>query len=76
MPTVQIRDVPEDTHRELRARASAAGLSLSTYLRLEIERLASRPSIVDALRALDAHRIHLTADDVVEAVRHDRDEQH
>jgi len=42
--TVQIRDVPEDVHRILKARAAAAGVSLSEYLRSELARTASRPS--------------------------------
>ena len=37
MPTIQIRDVPEDVHAVYRARAAAAGLSLQEYLRKELE---------------------------------------
>ena len=36
MPTIQIRDVPEDVHRVYRARAAAAGQSLQEYLRAEL----------------------------------------
>ncbi len=32
MPSVQIKNVPEDVHRELRARAAASGRSLQEYL--------------------------------------------
>lgn len=41
---VQIRDVPEEVHRTLKARAAAAGVSLSEYLRSELSRTASRPT--------------------------------
>lgn len=41
---VQIRDVPEETHRTLKARAALAGTSLSEYLRTELVRVASRPT--------------------------------
>jgi plasmid stability protein len=41
---VQIRDVPEDVHRTLKARAAASGTSLSEYLRGELLRTASRPT--------------------------------
>lgn len=41
---VQIRDVPEDVHRTLKARAAAAGVSLSEYLRVILTRAASRPT--------------------------------
>ena len=41
---LQIRDVPDDVHRALKARAAAAGLSLSEYVRGVLERTASRPT--------------------------------
>lgn len=41
---VQIRDVPEDVHRTLKARAALQGVSLSEYLRSVLERTASRPT--------------------------------
>jgi plasmid stability protein len=44
MATVQIRDVPDDVHRALRARAAAAGVSLSEYAREVLGRAASRPT--------------------------------
>jgi len=41
---LQIRDVPEDVHRTLKARAAASGVSLSEYVRGVLERAASRPT--------------------------------
>jgi antitoxin FitA len=41
---VQLRHVPDDLHRQLKARAALAGLSLSDYLLLEVRRLAEPPS--------------------------------
>jgi len=41
---VQVRDVPEDVHRTLKARAAAAGVSLSEYVRSVLARSASRPT--------------------------------
>lgn len=41
---VQIRDVPEDVHRLLKARAAASGVSLSEYLRSLLTSSASRPT--------------------------------
>jgi antitoxin FitA len=41
---VQIRDVPDEVHRTLKARAAASGVSLSEYLRSELQRSASRPT--------------------------------
>lgn len=34
---VQIREIPEETHRKLKARAAAEGLSMSDYLKRLIE---------------------------------------
>jgi len=41
---VQVRDVPEDVHRTLKARSAAAGVSLSEYVRGVLARSASRPT--------------------------------
>ncbi|HLI31710.1 MAG TPA: hypothetical protein VKU89_03065 [Solirubrobacteraceae bacterium] len=41
---VQVRDVPDEVHRTLKARAAAAGLSLSEYLRGLLARSAARPT--------------------------------
>jgi plasmid stability protein len=41
---VQIRDVPDEVHRTLKARAAASGVSLSEYLRGVLARTASRPT--------------------------------
>jgi len=45
--TVQltIRDVPEKVRDELAARAALQGKSMQEFLRTELERLASRPSL-------------------------------
>ena len=41
---VQIRDVPEDVHRALKARAAASGTSLSEYVRTLLARAVARPT--------------------------------
>lgn len=41
---VQIREIPEETHRKLKARAAAEGLSMSDYLKRLIERDLTRPN--------------------------------
>jgi plasmid stability protein len=40
-----IRDVPEKVRDELAARAALQGRSMQEFLRAELERLASRPSV-------------------------------
>ena len=41
---VQVRDVPEDVRRTLKARAALSGVSLSEYVRGMLARSASRPT--------------------------------
>jgi plasmid stability protein len=36
MPTVQVRDIPDEVHRVYRSRAAAAGMSLQAFLRAEL----------------------------------------
>ncbi len=42
---INIRDVPEKVRDELAARAALQGKSMQEFLRAELERLASRPSM-------------------------------
>jgi plasmid stability protein len=42
---ITIREVPEKIRDELAARAALQGKSMQEYLRAELERLASRPSV-------------------------------
>lgn len=44
MGLIQIRQVPEDVHRTLKARAAAEGTSLSEYVLREVTRLARTPT--------------------------------
>lgn len=43
---IQIREIPEATHRALKARAAALGISMSDYLRRLIEQDLKRPDWV------------------------------
>ena len=42
---IQVRDVPEQVHSTLKARAAREGMSLSDFLKRELERAAERPTI-------------------------------
>lgn len=59
MPSITIRQVPEETHAALVARAAGSGKSLQEYLSAELRRLAARPTVdewVDtALRRSDQY---------------------
>ena len=51
---MQIRDVPEDVHAVLKARAALAGVSLSEYVRSELARVAGRPTPEELLARVRA----------------------
>ena len=44
MALIQVRDVPETTVRALKAQAAERGLTLTAFLRAELDRLAARPT--------------------------------
>jgi len=49
---IQIRNVPDDLHRTLKARAAMEGMSLSDYLLSEIRQLAAQPTLREFLERL------------------------
>lgn len=70
---IQIRNVPEPLHRQLKARAALAGMSLSDYLLNEIRRVSERPTL-DELRARLERRSAVTPSlEPADAVRAERD---
>ena len=50
---VQIRNVPDELHRELKVRAAQAGMTLSDYLLREMRDLAVRPTMSEWLAGTD-----------------------
>lgn len=70
---IQIRNVPDTLHRQLKSRAALAGMSLSDYLLGEIRRVAERPTL-DELRVRLQHRSESTLSvEPAQAVRAERD---
>jgi len=49
---IQIRNVPDELHRRVKARAALAGLSMSDYILRELERTMSRPTRQELLARL------------------------
>lgn len=56
MTNVLVRDLPEDTHRELLRRAELRGQSLQQYLTAELTRLAVTPTLDEILLRIDTRR--------------------
>lgn len=70
---IQIRNVPDDIHRKLKARAALAAMSLSDYLLAEIRRSTERPTLAEMKERLAGRSpVALTASPT-EAVRAERD---
>jgi plasmid stability protein len=64
---LQIRNVPEDARRVLKARAAARGQSLNSYLLELISQEAARPTVAEVLDRA-ARRAETAGRSVVEAV--------
>lgn len=74
MTSIQIKNVPEETHAVLRARAAAARQSLQEYLRTRLIEEASQPSLDEVLdRASGRAGGSVSLSVSSEAVRQDRD---
>lgn len=74
MPSVQIKDVPEHTHRVLRERAARAHQSLQEYLRSRLIAEADQPTldeVFDRTAARRGGRVSFAA--AVENIRAQRD---
>lgn len=70
---IQIRNVPQELHRKLKARAALAGMSLSDFLLAEIREVAARPTM-DELRERIARRASVAPSvPPAEAVRQERE---
>lgn len=76
MPNVLIRDLPPQVHAVLVRRAEQNGQSLQQYLTQELRKLASVRTNAELMDEITArgNRMHLTADEILEAIRRGRSE--
>jgi plasmid stability protein len=51
---IQIRHVPDTLHRQLRAHAARAGMSLSDYIKSELEQSVKRMTLEEVFEELSA----------------------
>jgi len=72
-PMIQIRNVPDDLHRQLKARAALEGLSLSDFLLREARRVAERPTLTELQRRLERRERVRPRVPPARAVRKERD---
>jgi antitoxin FitA len=72
---VQIRNVPAEFHRRLKARAALEGMSMSDYILREIGKALERPTraeVLERLRSRPLRRLKRKAADVIRAEREAR----
>jgi antitoxin FitA len=71
--TIQIRHVPDDLHRKLKAQAAMEGMSLSGYLLLEVRRIAERPTMAELRQRLAQRSAVIPREPPAQAVRAERE---
>ena len=67
---VQIRNVPPEFHRRLKARAALEGMSMSDYILREVGKALERPTraeVLERLRNRPVRRLKRNAADVIRA---------
>ena len=73
MSMIQIRNVPEGVHRDLKARAARAGMTLSDYLLDMIRKNTERPEPDQLLRRIRERAAVYVAESPADAVRAERE---
>jgi plasmid stability protein len=70
---LQVRNVSDETHRALKARAALERRSLSDLVREELDRMATRPSRRDLLARIEGRAAPRLAEPLADTVRRMRD---
>jgi plasmid stability protein len=70
---VQIRNVPREIHRRLKARAAIEGMSMSDYVLREIRKALERPTRQEILERLMARPVRHVQSRAAELIRTERD---
>jgi hypothetical protein len=70
---VQIRNVPSEFHRRLKARAAIEGMSMSDYILREVGKALDHPTRHEVLERLRARPIRHLRRSAAEVIRAERD---
>jgi plasmid stability protein len=70
---IQLRNVPDSLHRQLKARAALAGLPLSDFLVREVRKIAERPTAEEMRRRLSERTAYEGKESPTAALRAERD---
>jgi len=73
MTSLQIRNMPDDAHRKMKARAAMAGMSLSEYALAELLRSLARPTHEELVERIRSRPPVDLGDAVVAIIREHRD---
>jgi plasmid stability protein len=74
MASLQIRNMPEDAHRTLKARAAMAGQSLSEYALSELLASLARPTHAELMDRISSRSpVELPEGLVAQIIREERD---
>jgi antitoxin FitA len=74
MTMLQIRNVPDDLHRRMKARAALAGMSLSEFALAELKRSLERPTRAELLDALTSRPTRHLSSSPASILRQERDD--
>jgi hypothetical protein len=72
---IQIRDVPESVHGTLKSRAAREGISLSDFIKRELERVAERPTMQEWLERTQQAKPIPSRRTAAQVIRQLREEQ-
>jgi antitoxin FitA len=72
MANVQVRDVPDDVHRRLKAQAAMAGQSLNEFLLARMKDIASVPTVSELAARIQA-RSPYDGPSSADVIREERD---
>ena len=70
---IQIRNVPDALHRQMKSRTALAGMSLSDDLLSELRQIAERPTLSELRARLERYPNITPSVSPAEAVRAERD---
>lgn len=72
MPSIQIKNVPDEVHEALQRKAKTSGQSLQEFLQAELRKIADRATMAEIFERTRADGVHITFEDAIQAVHAER----
>ena len=75
---IQIRNVPEEFHRRVKARAALAGLSMSEFIMRELEKVLGKPTraeVLEQIRQLKPIQRGPSGAELIRQIRQEREDE-